>query len=97
MSQRQEAQEAIDFDEFVANAQTIFEQIEQRHPAVTVRRKGKLYVLRPKGARRVRRRPFTENDSIFEFAGKGMSAEPSDIRNHKDEYLADAYAGEISR
>src|SRR5579871_4736453 len=91
VSQRQDAQEAIEFDEFVANAPAIFEQIEQRHQAVTVRRKGKLYVLRPKATRRSRHSAFTENDSIFSLAGKGMSAEPTDIRHHKDEYLAKAY------
>ena len=94
MSQRQEAQETIDFDEFVANAPAIFERIEQRHQGVIVRRAGKLYVLRPKAARQSRRRVFSESDSIFALAGKGMSAVPTDVRNHKDEYLAEAYLGE---
>jgi hypothetical protein len=87
-------QDAIEFDELIANAAAIFEEIERRHEGIVVRRQGKLYLLRPKTARRQKRRGFSENDSIFELAGKGMSAEPTDIRNHKDEYLAEAYSGE---
>lgn len=90
MRQPQEAEEAIDFEELVANAAAIFAQIEQRRRRVVVRREGKLYVLRPKGAHRSKRHGFSENDSIFELAGKGVSAEPTDVRHHKDEYLANA-------
>ena len=87
-------QDAIEFDELIANAAAIFEEIERRHEGIVVRRQGKLYLLRPKTARRRKPRGFSENDSIFELAGKGMSAEPTDVRHHKDEYLAEAYSGE---
>jgi hypothetical protein len=78
-------QEGIDVDELVANAPAIFAEIERRHEGIVVRRAGKLYQLRPKAPQRSRRRAFSENDSIFQLAGKGMSAEPTDVRNQKDE------------
>jgi hypothetical protein len=59
-----------------------------------VRREGKLYVLRPKTARRRKRAHFSESDSLFQLAGAGTSAKPTDVRHHKDEYLAEAYAVE---
>jgi hypothetical protein len=89
-------QEAIEFEEFLANAPAIFEEIERRHGGIVVRREGKLYLLRPKAARRSKRRGFSENDSIFELVGKGKSAEPTDVRLHKDEYLAEAHSGKTA-
>jgi len=91
-SAMRQLQDAIDFEELVANAAAIFEEIERRHEGIIVRRQGKLYLLRPKATRRQKRRGFSESDSIFELAGKGMSAEPTDIRHHEDEYLAETYS-----
>ncbi len=90
----QSERDVIDFDDLVSNAAAVFEEIEQRHEGVVVRREGKLYVLRPKTMRRRKRAHFSESDSLFQLAGAGASAVPTDVRRHKDEYLAEAYLGE---
>lgn len=84
---------SIDFAELVRNAAAIFDEMERRHGGVIVRRAGKRYSLRPRATRGRKREPFSESDSLFQLAGKGASAEPTDIRHHKDEYVADAAIG----
>ncbi len=86
--------EAIEFDELVSNAAAVFEEIEHRHEGAVVRREGKLYVLRPKTTHRRKRAHFSESDGLFQLAGAGASVVPTDVRHHKDEYLAEAYLGE---
>jgi hypothetical protein len=39
-------------------------------------------------------RPTDENDSLWNIVGLGRTAAPTDIRHHKDDYLADAYSPE---
>ena len=39
-----------------------------------------------------RGRPTSEHDSLWNLVGIGRTSEPTDIRNKKDEYLADAFA-----
>ncbi|MHB8576066.1 MAG: hypothetical protein ACYDCQ_12130 [Dehalococcoidia bacterium] len=48
-----------------------------------------------KRRRKLRGRPLTLNDSIWNIMGIAEAAGPSHVGGHKDEYLAEAYASEI--
>lgn len=41
-------------------------------------------------------RPTDDRDPLWNIVGIGRSTEPTDIREHKDEYIADAYAPNLS-
>ena len=85
------AEKPIQFDEFLANAPAIFERMEREQTGVLVERAGTVYALRPKAKRARRPKHFTERDSLFRLAGIGHSAEPTNIAEHKHDYLADAF------
>lgn len=82
----------VQFDEFVANAARIFADIDAHGGSVLVEHDGRLYSVVPKPKKTLKQRPFTEADSLFKLAGIGKSEEPTNIAEHKHDYLAEAYA-----
>jgi hypothetical protein len=81
----------LQFDEFVSNAPTIFDAIEEHGGSVLIEWRGRLFSVRSKVKRHAKKSPrFRENDSLFKLAGAGRSAEPTDVARHKHDYLADA-------
>jgi hypothetical protein len=47
-------------------------------------------------AKRTRGRAMSTDDPLWKLVGTGESAEPTDIKTHKDEYLGEAYAAQPS-
>ena len=82
--------EPVSFADFLAGASRLFEDAEMDATGVLVEYDGTVYSVRIQ--RKARRRRFTERDSIFNLEGIGHSDEQTDVGEHKDEYLADAYA-----
>lgn len=83
----------VQFDEFVSNATTIFDEIEARGEEVLIEREGKLFSVRPASQRHARKHPgLTPQDSLLDIIGIGESQGETDTSAHKHDYLADAYA-----
>ena len=82
----------IQFDEFLQEAPTIFDEVETSGEEVVVEWHGKLFSIRPKHAPKPRgRRHFGPNDSLFGLIGVGTSGN-QDVSTRKHKYLADAIA-----
>ncbi|MGB8344896.1 MAG: hypothetical protein WCD86_08425 [Ktedonobacteraceae bacterium] len=82
--------EPVTFDEFLSNATSIFEQIEQEGKGVLVEYDGSLFSVkmkRPKANKR--NRSITPQDSILHIIGIGTSQGPTDTSTNKHQYLAD--------
>ena len=82
--------EPVPFADFLASASRLFEEAETDAAGVLVEYDGAVFSVRIR--RKTRPRRFTERDSIFNLEGIGHSDEPTNVAEHKDEYLADAYA-----
>lgn len=82
--------EPVPFADFLAGASRLFEDAETDATGVLVEYGGAVFSVRIR--RKAGRRRFTERDSIFDLEGIGHSDEPTNVGEHKDEYLADAYA-----
>lgn len=82
----------LQFDEFVHEVPTIFDEVEKSGEEVVVERHGKLFSIRPKHARKTRGgQHFSSDDSLFGLIGLGASGQ-RDISTQKHEYLAEAIA-----
>lgn len=89
------ARKHITYEEFIANAGAIFDQVAAEGTSLLVERDGHVFAIVPRTKRRQRKtHRFTREDSLFDLAGAGSSAEPTDIARHKDDYIADAILGE---
>jgi hypothetical protein len=83
----------LQFDEFVSNATTIFDEIEARGEELLVARDGKLFSVRPAPRRHARKHHgLTPQDSLLDIIGIGESQGATDTSARKHAYLADAYA-----
>lgn len=82
----------IQFDEFLQEAPTIFDEVETSGEEVVVEWHGKLFSIRPKQVPKPRgRRHFGPNDSLFGLIGVGSTSN-QDVSTDKYKYLADAIA-----
>jgi hypothetical protein len=82
----------IQFDEFLQEAPTIFDEVETSGEEVVIGWHGKLFRIRPKRAPKPHgRKHFGPNDSLFGFIGVGSSGR-QDLSAGKYKYLADAIA-----
>lgn len=89
------ARKRVAYEEFIANAGAIFDQVAAEGTGLLVERDGQVFEIVPRVKRRPRKtHKFTPEDSLFSLAGAGSSAEPTDIAKHKDDYIADAILGE---
>lgn len=82
----------IQFDEFLQEASTIFDEVETSGEEVVVEWHGKLFSIRPKRASKQHRgKHFGPDDSLFGVIGVGASG-TQDVSAQKYKYLADAIA-----
>ena len=82
----------LQFDEFISDAPTVFDEVATSDEEVVVERGGKLFSIRRKKARKLRgKRQFSPDDSLFGMIGIGASGK-HDISTEKHKYLADAIA-----
>lgn len=82
--------EPVTFDEFLSNAASIFEQIEQEGKGVLVEHDGSLFSVKMKRPKTNKRsRSITPQDSILHIIGIGASQGPTDTSTNKHRYLAD--------
>jgi hypothetical protein len=82
----------IQFDEFLQEAPTIFDEVETSGEEVVVEWHGKLFSIRPKrGSKQRSRKHFNPDDSLFGLIGVGASG-IQDVSAQKHKYLADAIA-----
>ena len=82
----------LQFDEFMNEAPTIFDEVETSGEEIVVERHGKLFSIRPKRAPKPRgKQHFGPNDSLFGLVGIGSSGS-QDVSAQKHKYLADALA-----
>lgn len=89
------ARKHITYEDFIANAGAIFDEVAADGTHLLVERNGQVFEIVPRTKRRQRKSlKFTLEDSLFSLAGAGSSAEPTDIAKHKDDYIADAILGE---
>ncbi len=87
--------EPIAFDEFLSNAASIFEQIEQDGKNVLVEHDGALFSVKMKRPKTKKsKRAITPQDSLLRIIGIGASQEETDISANKHRYLADV-AGDL--
>lgn len=81
----------IPFEEFVANASAIFDELASGS-TVVVERGGGMYSLSERRARRRRKTGVIEpGDSMFDMMGMVSTTGPTDVSANKHQYLADAY------
>ena len=90
---------AVQFEEFITNAPSIFSQIEKGGKGVLVEHEGELFSLkkvsklnRSKKGIKTRNRAITPDDSILGIIGIGRSHGSTDTSENHHEYLADAYS-----
>ena len=82
----------LQFDEFIQEVPTVFDEVENSGEEVVVERHGKLFSIRPKNATTSRRRRhFSSDDSLFGLIGLGASGR-QDVSTQKHKYLAEAIA-----
>ncbi len=89
-------QQPVQFEEFAAHLDAIFDQVEAHGKEIIVERGGKLFALR--ATRRRRRLPpkprgLTPQDPLLEIIGLGGvmdDAGPTDVSANKHKYLAEA-------
>ena len=82
----------LQFDEFISDAPTVFDEVATSNEEVVIERGGKLFSIRRKKARKLRgKRQFSPDDSLFDMIGIGASGK-HDISTEKHKYLADAIA-----
>ncbi len=82
----------LQFDEFVHEVPTIFDEVEKSGEEVVVERHGKLFSIRPKRTTKSRsKQHFSSDDSLFGLIGLGASG-IQDISTQKHKYLAKAIA-----
>lgn len=80
----------LQFDEFMHEASTIFDEVEASGEEIVVERHGKLFSIRPKRTSKQRsRKQFGPDDSLFRLIGIGSSGS-QDVSTQKHKYLADA-------
>jgi hypothetical protein len=67
-----------------------------KQPRIIRRADEELAVLMPAVRRHTepRGKAFTHDDGLWQVAGSGHTAEPTDIARHKDDYLAEASLSE---
>jgi len=83
----------LQFEEFISDVPTVFDEVASSDEEVVVERGGKLFSIRRKQARKPRgKRQFEPDDSLFAVIGIGASGK-TDVSAHKHSYLADAIAG----
>jgi len=83
---------SLQFEEFVAQAPSIFDQVEASGNEVVVERHGRLFSVKPKSPRKARtKRHFGPDDSLLDVIGIGHSGQ-HDVSAHKHDYLAGAVA-----
>jgi len=88
-----DGQKPVQFEEFAAHLDGVFDQVEAQGEGITVERGGKLFALRPKRRRSPRKSShFSFDDPLWDIAGIGHSGGPSDVSSNKHKYLADAAA-----
>ena len=82
----------LQFDEFISDAPTVFDEVATSDEEVVVERGGKLFSIRRKKARKLRgKHRFGPDDSLFGMIGRGTSGK-QDTSPEKHKYLADAIA-----
>jgi hypothetical protein len=83
----------VSFDEFVRDAQALFDEVERDGQPVVVERAGKLFTLRPPKARRRKKTGIiTADDPMWSLMG-AFSTEPNnDVVSNKYKYIAEAIA-----
>lgn len=92
--QDEQTPQPIQFDEFVTNAPTIFDEVAAGKQ-VTVERGNQLVRLsRVHRANRRAQRHFSADDPLWDIVGAGHSTGPTDVSSHKHHYLTNA-AGDL--
>lgn len=82
----------IEFDDFIAHAAVIFDEIAAGKQVV-VQRDGQLVRLTPARHRNKRApRRFSMDNPLWEIAGIGRSDSATDVSENKHKYLAEAAA-----
>ncbi len=90
--QSEQASQPVEFDEFVRNAQAIFDEVASGKQ-ITVERGNQLVRLsRVRQARKRAQRRFTADDPLWDIVGIGQSNGSTDVSSAKHTYLADAAA-----
>jgi hypothetical protein len=88
----------LQFEEFAAHLDAIFDQVEAHGEEITVERGGKLFALRPKRRRRPRKSGrITADDPLWGIVGIGRSHGPTDVSSNKYKYVADAIASHFEQ
>ncbi|MGH2505436.1 MAG: hypothetical protein ACRDID_23230 [Ktedonobacterales bacterium] len=91
--EREPAEQPVPFDQFLADAAAIFDEVAAGK-RVVVQRDGQLVRLSPARPRAKRRpRHLTPDDPLWALVGAGDSGEPNnDVARDKYRYIADAIA-----
>jgi hypothetical protein len=93
-----DGQKPVQFEEFAAHLDAIFDQVEAQGEGITVERGGKLFALRPKRRRSPRKsRRITADDPLWDIVGIGRSHGPTDVSSNKYKYVADAIASHFEQ
>ncbi len=91
-------QKPVQFEEFAAHLDAIFDQVEAQGEEITVERGGRLFALRPKRRRSARKsHRITADDPLWDIVGIGRSDGPTDVSSNKYKYVADAIASHFER
>jgi hypothetical protein len=89
-----ENRKPVQFEEFAAHLDAIFDQVEAQGEGITVERGGKLFALRPKRRRSPRKSyRLTRDDALWDIVGIAASGEPGNtVASNKYAHVADAIA-----
>lgn len=89
----------LQFEEFAAHLDAIFDQVEAWGEKITVERDGKLFALRPKRRRRPHKsHRLTREDALWDIVGIADSGEPGNtVASNKYQHVADAVASHFER
>ncbi len=83
--------EHISLDEFLRHTAESLEKAQQATDGVVLEDQGKTYRIIFEGDAAHKAADTSAQDPFLALAGAFASSEPSDIANHKHDYLAEAY------
>lgn len=89
------ARKHIAYEEFIANAAAIFDQVAAEGTGLLVERGGQVFEIVPRAKRGKRKTGILDpHDSMRDIIGMAETSGPTDVSENKHKYLADAYAGD---
>lgn len=89
------ARKHVTYEEFIANADAIFDQVAADGTPVLVERGGHIFETVPPAKRRPRKTGILgPHDSMRDIIGMAETSGPTDVSENKHTYLADAYASD---